>query len=81
MTQNVDNYHDRVEINLRRLKLAHDVIDEVHKFLVDPLFVQERADLLIASENAAESAYRLMEDVQRIVWNDSLKKPANHPED
>jgi hypothetical protein len=78
---NVDNYHERVEVNLRRLRLAHDVIDEVHKLLIDPLFAKERADLLIEAENTAESAYRLMESVQEIVWNEELKKPINHPED
>jgi hypothetical protein len=78
---NVENYHERVEVNLRRLRLAHDVIDEVHRLLVDPLFPKERADLLIEAENTAESAYKLMESVQEIVWNEELKKPINHPED
>jgi len=78
---NVENYHERVEVNLRRLRLAHDVIDEVHKLLIDPLFPKERADLLIEAENTAESAYKLMESVQEIVWNEELKKPINHPED
>ena len=78
---NVENYHERVEVNLRRLKLAHDVIDEVHRLLLDPLFPKERADLLIEAENTAESAYKLMESVQDIVWNEELKKPINHPED
>jgi hypothetical protein len=78
---NVENYHERVEVNLRRLRLAHDVIDEVHTFLLDPLFPKERADLLIEAENTAESAYKLMESVQEIVWNEELKKPINHPED
>ena len=78
---NVENYHERVEVNLRRLKLAHEVIDEVHRLLLDPLFPKERADLLIEAEDTAESAYKLMESVQDIVWNEELKKPINHPED
>jgi hypothetical protein len=77
----VEDYHERVEVNLRRLRLAHEVINEVHKQILDPLFPQERADLLIESEDVAESAYRLMETVQHIVWNKELKKPINHPED
>jgi hypothetical protein len=77
---NIDNYHERVEVNLRRLKLAHGVIDEVHKYLLDPLFPQERADLLIEVENLAETAYVLMQEVQDIVWHENLGKPENHPE-
>lgn len=77
---NIEDYHERVGVNLRRLRLAHEVIDEVHTFLLDPLFPKERADLLIEAEDTAESAYRLMETVQQIVWNEELKKPSNHPE-
>ena len=78
---NVDDYHDRVETNLRRIRLAHSVVDEVHKFLLDPLFPQERADLLIASENLTEASYGLMQDIQSMVWDDDkLGKPENHPE-
>ena len=76
----IENYHERVEVNLRRLRLAHEVIDEVHKSLLDPLFPQERADLLIEVESLAESAYILMQEVQDIVWDESLGKPENHPE-
>jgi len=76
----IEDYHERVETNLRRLKLAHEVIDEVHRQLIDPLFAQERADLLLEAEDVAESSYRLMESVQGIVWNEGLKKPSNHPE-
>jgi hypothetical protein len=76
----IEDYHERVETNLRRLKLAHEVINEVHKQLLDPLFPQERADLLLEAEDTAESAYRLMESIQDIVWNEELKKPVNHPE-
>jgi hypothetical protein len=70
----LEDYATRVETNLRRINLAKDVIDEVNKYLLDPMYPDDKADLLIAAEELAQSSFYLMEEVQAIVWGTSPVK-------
>lgn len=70
----IDEYATRVETNLRRIRLANDVIEEVSKFLLDPIYPDDKADLLIAAEDLAQSSFFLMEEVQALVWGQSPAK-------
>jgi hypothetical protein len=78
----LDDYATRVETNLRRIRLAKDVVEEVSKYLLDPMYPDDKADLLIASEELAQSSFYLMEEVQSLVWGTSpLKSKSPETED
>ena len=74
-TFNLDDYSARVETNLRRIRLAKDVVEEVNRFLIDPVYPDDKADLLIAAEELAQSSFYLMEAVQAVVWGEAPQKP------
>lgn len=65
------DYVDQIEANLRRIKLASNVIAEVHHQLVDPLFPDSKADLLLATEELCLTAIELIEDVRFLVWGEN----------
>jgi hypothetical protein len=72
-----NEYQDAVEQNLRKIKLCRHVIDEAHRTLIDPIYPEDKADLLLATEDLLDSIVYLMEDVTAIVWHDQLKKPTS----
>lgn len=73
-----DVYNEKIEANLRRIKLANDVLTDVHRNIVDPLDSEEKANLLLATEDLAETVYDLIKVVREVVWSDDLAPP---PED
>lgn len=74
----MDNYFEQVDINLRRMKLATHVLAEIHTQLVDPLYPEPKADLLLASEDLAETAFEILEAVREIVWKSNLTGPTSN---
>ena len=65
-------FDQHIRDNLRRIKLATDVVAEVHKSLLDPLDPESQADLLLATEDLADTTLELLLSVRKVVWNESL---------
>lgn len=72
----LDEYQILVEANLRRIRLATAVINEVDNQLLDPLFPYAKADLLLQTEALAEASLVLLENVREIVWANQHGKPS-----
>jgi hypothetical protein len=72
---NSNDYQENIQANLRKIKLATHVIAEAHANLLQPIFPEDKADLLLATEDLATTAYELMEDVRASIWDKSLKGP------
>ena len=73
----MDNYFEQVDINLRRMKLATHVLAEIQTQLLDPLYPEPKADLLLASEDLAETAFEILEAVREIVWKSNITGPTS----
>jgi hypothetical protein len=73
----LNDYQETVDQNLRKIKLCRHVIDEAHRTLIDPIYPDDKADLLLATEDLLDAIVYLMEDVTAMVWNDQLKKPTS----
>lgn len=73
----LNDYQETVDQNLRKIKLCRHVIDEAHRTLIDPIYPDDKADLLLATEDLLDAIVYLMEDVTTMVWNDQLKKPTS----
>lgn len=71
----LDEYNLLVEANLRRLRLATAVINEVHDNLIDPLYPHAKADLLLQSEALLEASFNLLDEVREIVWANQFGEP------
>jgi hypothetical protein len=71
----LDEYNLLVEANLRRLRLATAVINEVHDNLIDPLYPHAKADLLLQSEALLEASFNLLDDVREMVWANQFGEP------
>lgn len=71
----LDEYNSLVEANLRRLRLATAVVNEVHDNLIDPLYPHSKADLLLQSEALLESSFALLDDVREMVWANQFGEP------
>lgn len=67
-------FDQHINDNLRRLKLATDVVAEVHRALLDPLDPESQADLLLATEDLADTTLELLLTVRKIVWHESLQE-------
>lgn len=63
-----EEYFDQVRANLRRVKLSTQVVAEVKETLVDPLYPDNKADLLLAVEELAEESIALLLEVREMVW-------------
>lgn len=71
----LDEYNLLVEANLRRLRLATAVINEVHDNLIDPLYPHAKADLLLQSEALLEASFTLLDEVREMVWANQFGEP------
>jgi hypothetical protein len=72
----LDEYQLLVEANLRRIRLATSVINEVHNQLLDPLYPHSKADLLLQTEALVEASFNLLEDVREVVWSNQHGQPS-----
>jgi hypothetical protein len=72
---NQNDYQENIQANLRKIKLATHVIAEAHTNLLEPIFPEDKADLLLATEDLATTAFELMEDVRSSIWSDNLTGP------
>lgn len=73
----VNDYQEAVEQNLRKIRLCRHVIDEVHRTLIEPLYPEDKADLLLATEYLLDSIVCLTDDVSTMVWQNQLRKPTS----
>jgi hypothetical protein len=71
----LDEYNLLVEANLRRLRLATAVVNEVHDNLIDPLYPHAKADLILQAEALLESSFALLDDVREMVWANQFGEP------
>lgn len=72
---NQNDYEENIKANLRKIKLATHVIAEAHANLLEPIFPEDKADLLLATEDLATTAFELMEDVRASIWSNNLTGP------
>ena len=72
----LDEYNLLVEANLRRIRLATAVVNEVHDQLLDPIYPHAKADLLLQAEALLEASFHLMDDVREVVWGNQLTEPS-----
>ena len=73
----INDYQESVEQTIRKIKLCHHVVNEVHRSLIEPIYPEDKADLLLATEALLDSIVCLTEDVSTIVWKNQLRKPTS----
>jgi hypothetical protein len=67
----IESYDHQVDINQRRLRLCFFAIEEVKKGLLDPIYPDQKADLILATEDLCLASYELLEQTRHLVWGDS----------
>ena len=67
-------FDEHLSNNLRRIKLATDVVAEVHRALLDPIDPESQADLLLAVEDLADTTLELLLAGRQVVWHESLQQ-------
>lgn len=72
----LDEYGFLVDANLRRIRLATAVINEVQEQLLDPIYPHSKADLLLQTEALAEASFSLLENVREVVWANQYRDPS-----
>ena len=65
-----DSYAQAVEANARRLDLVIAAAQEVRLGLLDPLSIDQRADLLLAAEELHRESIILVGLARAIAWKD-----------
>jgi len=75
-SMDIESYDHQVDINQRRLKLCFYAVEEVKKTLLEPIYPDQKADLLLASEDLCLATYELLELTRGLVWGES--KPSRH---
>ena len=70
----IEAYVQKAESNQRKLKLTQEVVEEVHRSLVNPMTTEERADLLVQAEDLTESTFNLLHSIRGMVWEAQPKK-------
>lgn len=73
----MNSYFDQVDDNLRRLKLVTHVLAEVQTQLVDPLYPDAKADLILASEDLAQTAFEILELARDLTWSNNITPPSD----
>lgn len=69
---------DQIDSHLRQTRLCVLVIQDILQDLTDPVTPDSRADLLLASEQLALDAIRLVEQARSFAWQE---EPAEIPPD
>lgn len=77
----IESYGHQVSVNQRRLRLCFYAIEEVKKTLLDPIYPDQKADLLLATEDLCLATYELLEQTRGIVWGDSELPPNEYEEE
>lgn len=62
-------------LNVRRLEACAYTAEVVNRDLLAPTTPSQRADLLIAAENLAQSTYTLVKEIRGMIWNDETTQP------
>jgi hypothetical protein len=68
-------YVKAVEQTHRRISACTNTIATVREELFDPIFLEERANLLIAAEDLFNEALTLVQACREIAWPDNLAEP------
>ena len=66
----------QIDAHLRQTRLCAIVIEDVLQDLIDPVTPDSRADLLLAAEQLALDAIRLVEQARAFAWQ---QQPAEIP--
>lgn len=66
-----ESYDHQVDVNQRRLRLCFYAVEEVKKTLLEPIYPDQKADLLLASEDLCLATYELLELTRGLVWGES----------
>jgi hypothetical protein len=77
----IDSYDHQVDINQRRLRLCFHAVEEVKRQLLEPIYPDQKADLLIATENLCLASYELLEQTRGLVWGDQLPNTEEYEQD
>lgn len=67
----IESYDQQVETNQRRLKLCFYAVEEIRRQLVEPIYPDQKADLILATEDLCLASYELLEQTRQLVWGDS----------
>ena len=73
--------HQDLKTALRRLELTSYAVQEVHTELDKPQDPEEKADLLIATENLASEVIDLLHTVRVYVWGINYDEEVYSPEE
>lgn len=74
----MNSYFEQVDDNLRRIKLVANLLAEIHTQIVDPLYPEARADLLLATEDLAETSLEILLDIRQLAWEDNKTPPSDY---
>jgi hypothetical protein len=77
----IDSYDHQVDINQRRLRLCFHAIEEVKRQLLEPIYPDQKADLLLATEDLCLASYELLEQTRGLVWGDQLPNTSEYEQE
>jgi hypothetical protein len=77
----IESYDHQVDINQRRLRLCFHAIEEVKRQLLEPIYPDQKADLLLATEDLCLASYELLEQTRGLVWGDQLPNTSEYEQD
>jgi len=63
-----DYFQSSLDVSLRRLELCNYAIQEIHTELQRPADPEQKADLLVSSENLAFEVLDLLQTVRTYTW-------------
>ena len=67
-----------IRSQLRQVRLCTLVLEDINTDVADPATADSRADLLIATENLAVEAIKLVEQARALAWNqEPIEIPPN----
>lgn len=67
-----------IRSQLRQVRLCTLVLEDINIDVADPTTADSRADLLIAAENLAVEAIKLVEQARALAWNqEPIEIPPN----
>jgi hypothetical protein len=74
-------YENAVEKTIDRLELCTLAVLEIHGNLVDPVSAEQRADLVLTTEELAVEIAQLLHTVREMVWGPDKKKDGQPSEE
>lgn len=69
----IDEHQKKVEENLELIQLCSLAVDKITNDLADPIFPDDKADLLLAIEELTEQTIDLLHVIRQMVWDPVTK--------